>query len=293
MKKFNLILVCLALISSAITFSSESKTIVLTGGSRGLGESLCKSLRSQGHRVFCGAPSFLVSTCETAEGEDLYLDFRDKSSIDHFVTCISSKTKKVDVLLNVAATNVLGKYTTVSTDQFSDVMTVNFLGPVALTKAFAPKMKGGMVFNISSSLATTPFPGFDAYVASKAALEAFSEAGSVYGDTAFKIVVAGPIKTDFMVKSTSLGKDPLGDEAGQTFLAKAHPAFIANVEKNGQDPQEITDMIIEEINNPTEKLRIYVSEYVKAGISSKFGAPAVEGSDHLDRAKGMYNAMSQ
>lgn len=292
MKKFNLTLLSLALISSSLAFSSESKTIVLTGGSRGLGGSLCTSLRSQGHKVYCGAPSFSVSTYETPKSDDLYLDFRDKASVDRFVSYISSKAKQVDVLLNVAAINVLGKYTTVSTDQFSDVMNVNFIGPVSLIKAFAPKMKGGMVFNISSSLAIAPFPGFDAYVASKAALEAFSESASIYGDTTFKIVVSGPIKSDFMLKSTSLGEDHLGDEAGQAFLTKAHPAFIANVEKSGQDPQEITDMIIEEINKPTEKLRLYVSEYVKTGFISKFGT-VVEGSEHLGRAKDMYNAMSK
>ncbi len=154
-----------------------SKTLWLTGGSSGLGLYTLKALLADGWQVAAGARSF----AEKREGNALYLplDVTQDDSVAAFVEKATAALGPPDVLINAAGMLILGPVESLSMDEYQRVMEVNFLGAVRMTQAALPLMrarKKGRIVNFSSvnGLLATPFEG--PYVASKHALEGWSEA---------------------------------------------------------------------------------------------------------------------
>lgn len=82
-------------------------------------------------------------------------------------------------------------------------MNINVRAPILLVKALSTHLnRGGRIINLSSILAREPYPGYDVYVASKAALEGLTRQWAVtlgvkYGVTV-NAIGTGAVKTDIM-----------------------------------------------------------------------------------------------
>ncbi len=152
-------------------------TVWITGASSGLGLYTMEALLSLGWQVAAGARSF----AEKREGDALYLplDVTQEDSVAAFAQKAVDAFGVPDALINAAGMLILGPAEDVSLEEYQRVMEVNFLGAVRMVKAALPLMRGqgaGKIVNFSSvnGLLATPFEG--PYVASKHALEGWSEA---------------------------------------------------------------------------------------------------------------------
>jgi len=110
------------------------KKVLLTGGSRGIGEAIYNELKEDYSVI---APS------------SKELDLNDTNSIEYFLNSISD----IDILINNAGINFIRKLEEISSDELSKIMQTNLISPLLLSQKIAPQMKargGGKILNISS-----------------------------------------------------------------------------------------------------------------------------------------------
>jgi NAD(P)-dependent dehydrogenase (short-subunit alcohol dehydrogenase family) len=164
----------------------RNKTVVVTGASSGIGRDCALKLAAAGATVILAArtPAKLDETVERirAEGgraQAYACDLSDMADCDRFVRAVLADHRHVDVLINNAGRSIR-RSVKFSFDRFHDferTMQLNYFGALRLIFGFAPKMlerRSGHIVNISSIGVLASPPRFSAYVASKAALDAFS-----------------------------------------------------------------------------------------------------------------------
>jgi NAD(P)-dependent dehydrogenase (short-subunit alcohol dehydrogenase family) len=165
----------------------RDKVVVVTGGSSGIGHATARKLADAGAKVVIIArdPEKLDATRKeiAASGGRSYTyscDLSDMNAIDAVAKKILADHGTVDFLVNNAGRSIRRAVIN-SIDRFHDferTMQLNYFGAVRLILAFVPKMveqKRGHIINISSIGVLSRAPRFSAYVASKSALDAFSE----------------------------------------------------------------------------------------------------------------------
>ena len=162
------------------------KIVVVTGASSGIGEDCALKLAAAGATVILAArtPQKLQATLDKiqAQGGKAHAyacDIADMADCERFVKTVLDEHRHVDILINNAGRSIR-RSVKFSFDRFHDferTMQLNYFGALKLIFGFAPKMlerKSGHIINISSIGVLASPPRFSAYVASKAALDAFS-----------------------------------------------------------------------------------------------------------------------
>jgi NAD(P)-dependent dehydrogenase (short-subunit alcohol dehydrogenase family) len=154
--------------------------VAITGAGRGIALELVKLHRAKGDRVLAllRDPDGASTLKEIAAGSDGLIslhamDVADDASVKAGVADTGSDP--IDVLYNVAG--VSGSTTSelekADFDAWLDVFNVNVNGPMRVFQAFLPRLKpGAKVVSLGSQVgaSTWPYPGYEAYSASKAAL---------------------------------------------------------------------------------------------------------------------------
>ncbi|MFP8489371.1 SDR family NAD(P)-dependent oxidoreductase [Gracilimonas sp. Q87] len=160
-----------------------SKTIIVTGASRGIGYQTALKLANDGHTVIATArtKSKLIKLSSEAEGGIIHPVTADITAPDE-VQKIADKAIQIgniDGLINNAGLVHREAFTDTNIDVFKNLMDVNLYGIVRLVQALKPHMsKGSHILNISSMSGfqgSLKFPGLAAYGAAKAAVIGLSE----------------------------------------------------------------------------------------------------------------------
>jgi len=164
----------------------EGKVVVITGGSSGIGKASAIKIAEAGAHVVIVARGIdeLNATRDEilAAGGKCWAypcDLTDMASCDTLVQTVLKEHKHVDVLVNNAGRSIR-RAVAASYDRFHDyerTMQLNYFGCLRLIMGFLPSMTQrhrGHIVNISSIGVLASSPRFSAYVASKAALDAFS-----------------------------------------------------------------------------------------------------------------------
>jgi NAD(P)-dependent dehydrogenase (short-subunit alcohol dehydrogenase family) len=166
------------------------KVVLITGGSSGIGLAAAHKFAEAGAiTIICGRDQDkLDEACAEAKGKGYQFvaysaDIADMSDADRFVKLLIDNHGGVDYLINNAGRSIRraieGSY-----DRFHDyerTMQLNYFGCLRVTMGLLPGMvakKRGHVVNISSIGVLTNAPRFSAYVASKAALDAWTRCAS-------------------------------------------------------------------------------------------------------------------
>ena len=196
----------------------NGRTVVITGGSSGIGRAAAKKIARAG-----GIPILVARSMDKleetkaeieAEGGTAYVysaDLSDLDAIDDLVTRILGEHVSVDILVNNAGRSIR-RSMALSQDRFHDyerTMRLNYFGAIKLIMGFAPHMKErgfGHVVNISSIGVQTSPPRFSAYVASKAALDAWTRvvASEVVGDGITFTTIHMPLVRTPMIAPTKI-----------------------------------------------------------------------------------------
>ncbi len=165
---------------------SRGKTVVVTGGSSGIGKAAAFRLAEAGARTIIVArdKTRLDQACEEAAQRGLALtayegDIADPAQCEALIQRVVADLGGVDILINNAGRSIRRGIEN-SYERFHDyerLMQLNYFGCLRLTLGFLPGMaqrRSGHVINVSSIGVLTNAPRFSAYVASKAALEAWT-----------------------------------------------------------------------------------------------------------------------
>ncbi|HUQ28195.1 MAG TPA: SDR family oxidoreductase [Usitatibacter sp.] len=173
----------------------RGKVVVVTGGTSGIGEAAAYKLCEAGANVVIVArdPEKAAPVVAKAKGLGgtatfLSCDLSDMADCDKLVASVKKQFGRIDYLVNNAGRSIRRGIAS-SYDRFHDferTMALNYFGSLRLTMGFLPMMVeqgGGHIINISSIGVLTRAPRFSAYVASKAALDAWSDcAASEFAD---------------------------------------------------------------------------------------------------------------
>jgi len=128
------------------------KTIIITGGSSGLGAAIVKELRAIGDNVFDWSRETGVDVTDRRQVEDAAKEF-----------------KQLDILINCAGINGLSYLPLLKEHEFDKIMNTNAKAIFLVTQALADVLRGGTVLNIVSNAAHLPMTSSLAYNASKGA----------------------------------------------------------------------------------------------------------------------------
>ena len=174
----------------------RGKTVVVTGASSGIGHATAIMMARAGGKVILVArgEEKLAETLDeikVAGGKawSYPCDISDLEACDHLVDQIVEDHGAIDILVNNAGRSIR-RSISLSCDRFHDferTMQLNYFGSLRLILRALPGMsarRSGQVINISSIGVLSNSPRFSAYIASKAAMDAFSRCASAeYSDT--------------------------------------------------------------------------------------------------------------
>jgi short-subunit dehydrogenase len=202
----------------SLSKSIEGKRILITGASSGIGRETAMKIGEAGGEVL------LVSRTrekldEVAEGVRKLggtahvhpCDLSDMDDIQRLADEVLEQHGGIDILVNNAGRSIR-RSLKASYDRFHDyerTMQLNYFGALRLILAFMPGMrdrKRGHIINVSSIGVQTNTPRFSAYVASKAALDAFSRcvAPEVIGDGVHITTIYMPLVRTPMIAPTNI-----------------------------------------------------------------------------------------
>jgi short-subunit dehydrogenase len=248
--------------------STRAKSILITGASRGFGMLAAVELSRRGHRVFAGVRTphhtpRLDDACARAgvKVQKLHMDVTNAVTIASSVKEMAS-AGAIDVLINNAGVVRVGFFETMTEAQFHEVMSTNFAGMVAVTRAALPIMRRqghGVIVNMSSLYGFVGAAVSSVYAASKWAVEGWSESlrfeltpRNVY----VSLIEAGHYATDMIhVDDTSINE--LDNPASPYSLALEGMAeqYRKHIVANARDPRVVARLMADVAEKDRPRLR--------------------------------------
>jgi NAD(P)-dependent dehydrogenase (short-subunit alcohol dehydrogenase family) len=204
--------------SKTLRAQIQGKVVLVTGGSSGIGKAAAFKLAEAGAKVLIAArdPLKLEAVEQEAAARGLRLitraaDITDPDQCTGLAKWVLEEHGGADILINNAGRSIR-RGVAQSVDRMHDferTMQLNYFAVVRLTLALLPKMteKGdAQIINISSMGVLTSAPRFSAYVASKAALEAWTRcaAAEYYERGVYFTVVNFPLVRTPMISPTKI-----------------------------------------------------------------------------------------
>ena len=160
----------------------NNKTVVVTGGTKGLGLAIVDQLSGEGYTVIAIGRTLsedLEKLIQVSSNiKFISYDFSNTDDIKNLAKDITKKYGRIYGLVNNAALGNDGILATMHEADIEAMLKVNIQAPILLTKYLIRSMllnQEGRVINISSIIASTGFNGLSVYAASKAALAGFTK----------------------------------------------------------------------------------------------------------------------
>jgi len=238
--------VCLGLLAAkflvqrlrAIDFAERS--VVISGGSRGLGLEMARQFAAEGARLVLLArdPSELGRAALELTGQGtavlpITCDVRDRRTISSAVAQIKAWSGSIDVLVNDAGIIQVGPFENMERADYEDALAVHFWGSLDLVHHSLPLMhRGARIVNIVSIGGHVAVPHLLPYCASKFALAGFSDglrAELARRGIRVTTVTPGLMRTGSHVNAIFKGKHE--KEFALFALANALPLFSMNAER--------------------------------------------------------------
>jgi NAD(P)-dependent dehydrogenase (short-subunit alcohol dehydrogenase family) len=224
-------------------FNINGKSVLITGGSRGLGRALALRLSAEGARIALVARrreelDEVVSEVRKRGGIafGIAADVGDKESVYPIVGQAAALAGPVDVLINNAS--ALGPVPLrlvpdTDCEDFERALQVNTVGPFRLIKAVAGSMflrQAGVIVNISSDAAVEAYPFWGVYGASKAALDHLTRiAAAEMADAGVRFLVVDPGEMDTRMHADAA---PDADPAGLQSPAAVAEKIVAMIKQS-------------------------------------------------------------
>lgn len=162
----------------------SAKTIIVTGGSKGLGMGFVECFLREGHNVFTYSRAETDFTKEMSKEHPKQflwksVDGKDFDGVELFIKEVHEKTKRVDVLINNAGMAIDGVLTLMKPEDIASLISLNLESCIRAAR-FASKymlvQQYGVIINISSIIGIRGYSGLAVYSATKAGLDGLTRA---------------------------------------------------------------------------------------------------------------------
>ncbi len=242
----------------------NSKVIVITGASSGIGASLAKQLGANNNMLVLAARREhelnQVAKQSGSHALPVICDVTKRQDIENLRDAALAEFGRIDVWVNNAGRGIGIKVLDLSEEDFNQIIDVNlrsaFYGMQAIVPYFQKQIKGHLI-NISSFLSRVPLLTFRSiYSAAKAALNSLTanlrmDLSANYPDIHISLVMPGPVATDFAKKA--IGGTP-------ALLPGASPL-------KAQSADEVAAVIVDVINTPRPEV---FTQPILAEIAGKY-----------------------
>ncbi|MCZ7400860.1 MAG: SDR family NAD(P)-dependent oxidoreductase [Candidatus Methanoperedens sp.] len=177
----------------------ENKTIIVTGSGRGIGKYIAKRLGKEGANIVVTGrnEADIEKVCNEINdngGRAIFIkgDVTREEDVRDVISKTIDKFGKIDVLVNNAGVGLRQLLWETRVEEFEEIMDVNVKGVFLYMKNIIPKMKKGLIINISSGAGKTGIPTLSVYCASKFAVIGLTEAAAGEVGKNIKIVALCP-----------------------------------------------------------------------------------------------------
>lgn len=210
--------------SSGDHLDVQSKVVVITGGTRGIGRVIAARYLAGGAEVVvCGRsePSELPAY-EGRSARFVAADIRDPEQAAHVIAEAVAAFGRLDVLINNAGGSPAADAATVSPRFFAAILALNLTAPFYMAQSANAAMQGqesgGVIINIGSVSSRTPAPGTAAYSTAKAGLTMLTRALALEWSPRVRVnqVTVGLVHTE-------LSAQTYGDQSAMEALAAVIP----------------------------------------------------------------------
>ncbi|MBE1553856.1 SDR family NAD(P)-dependent oxidoreductase [Sporosarcina limicola] len=221
---------------------NKRKSVLITGATSGVGHALAKRLLAEGHNVWVtGRTAEVLRELENEGAHAIPADLSKAEDVDKLVAQISSP----DIVIFSAGVGTFGLAHATSDESIDNMMTVNVIAPMQLTRRLVPDMmerKSGHLIYIGSQAGKVATPKASVYAATKHAIIGYTDALRM--ETApFGIHVTtinpGPIDTPFL---------DLADDTGN--YRKSLGKYLLSVETVVEAVLKTLDKPVREVNLP-------------------------------------------
>ncbi len=185
-----------------------TKTAIVTGGSRGIGQAISLRLAADGFAVvvnYAGNVSKAqetVSAIQAAGGKAIAVqgDVSKPEDVAQLFATAKEVFGRIDVVVNSAGSMTMTTINTSNVDSFDKLIAINLRGTfLVLAQAAQHVEKGGRIIALSTSVIAKSFPAYGPYIASKAGVEGLVHvlANELRGhDITVNAIAPGPVGTE-------------------------------------------------------------------------------------------------
>ncbi len=243
--------------------SDNSKVILITGTSSGIGKASAEYLAQQGHTVF-GTSRYPGSYPKPDGYELILLDVNDDASVKNGIEQIINECGRIDVVVNNASVHIAGSIEETPTDNAREQLEANIFGVHRVCKAVLPYMRqqpNSYIINMSSLLGVFSLPYHGFYNAAKFALEGLIEAlRSEVRPFGIKVCLIEP--GDVHIEPAhKRWTTPLSTESPYYASFNRVMDVVEKDEQNGIAPIKIAKLINNIINKSNPRLRYTVGAF--------------------------------
>jgi 3-oxoacyl-[acyl-carrier protein] reductase len=189
-----------------------AKTAIVTGASRGIGREIARRLAEAGFAVvvnYAGSAANAeeaASEIRSAGGKAITIkaNVNDEGEVTHLFEHTKAALGQIDVVVHNAGIMLLSPMIKDDIEQFDKVISTNLRGTfLVFAKAAQHVVDGGRIIALSSSVLAKSFPGYGAYIASKAGVEGLVRvlANELRGRSiTVNAVAPGPVGTELFLQ---------------------------------------------------------------------------------------------
>ena len=201
--------------------SLKGKIAIVTGGSRGIGVAIACALVAEGVQVAVTGRSAAhlsaarprIESAGPGSVETLQADVREYAEVERAIGATVARFGGLDILVNNAGVGIFAEVAEMTPEQWAEIIDTNLTGVFNACHAAIPHLRrreGGFIISISSLAGKNAFTGAAAYCASKAGLNAFSEALMQevrYDNIRVSYIMPGSVATGFSSGDEAKGAD--------------------------------------------------------------------------------------
>jgi NAD(P)-dependent dehydrogenase (short-subunit alcohol dehydrogenase family) len=259
--------------------SGTQQTVLITGGTDGLGKAAAILLAERGYRVFAAGRSLQkrleldhVAAQKRLPLETAELDVCDDASVQRAVQTVLQQAGGIDVLINNAGIGYMAVVEDLRLADLRQQFETNLFGVLRVTQAVLPQMrqrKRGRILMLSSVAGFVSPPTYGAYSSSKHALEGLTNALRLemypFGVEVI-LIEPGYINTNFQQTAKELAQPYV--EAGKTgpyakIYSSAWDGANRSRAASKTTPEDCARVIVEAIESPQPKARYPVTPMAK------------------------------
>jgi NAD(P)-dependent dehydrogenase (short-subunit alcohol dehydrogenase family) len=229
---------------------------LVTGATSGIGKAAASALVDAGFEVIgTGRNTARITPRDGVTYLDL--DVTSEASASTVVERVVARYGRIDVLVNNAGIGSAGAAEELSLAQDQRVFDINLFGVIRMMNVVLPHMRaqgGGRIINVSSVAGFAPQPFMAAYVASKHALEGYSESvDHEVREHGVRVLLVEPAPTSTPFEGNVVRADtplPVYAQQGRVF-----DEVLAAGLKGGDEPSVVAKAIVAAATDPKPKLR--------------------------------------